>query len=304
MRMKPRSDVLVFVFWMMVMITSFVDSSKEAVMLEISSLLRSDSRSHYASDQLFFDAHDVLFTKIISYSNATAEHPFVISLFQDCAKCHDFLIQSGNYTERYRVVSALKAIFYGKIVEIEDLKLRYPHSINYYIPLLPGTKIDFSLRTMTSKPSSEGGCSDMTFPSRTNLNTSNSNRESIPTSEIRLTVVVAPLSALDLRTFIQDLKSMQTNTAINIQFTINTSELKHDKERSAHITISNGKNSCQNILKLAILLSEKREVLWIERSHEIRVNNKWAKGICQSGMFTDTPAYSSNLTGTNNCTWF
>jgi hypothetical protein len=49
--MKVRSDVVMFVFWMVAMITFFVDASKEAVMLEVSSLLRSESRSHFASDQ-------------------------------------------------------------------------------------------------------------------------------------------------------------------------------------------------------------------------------------------------------------
>jgi hypothetical protein len=307
MTMKFYSAVVMFVFWMMAIITSFVNSSKEAVMLEISSLLRSDSRSHFGSDQMFFDAHDALFTKIVSYANTSAEHPFVISLFQDCRTRHDTLIHSGNFTERYRVISAMKAIFYGKIVEIEELKQHYPHSINYYVPLLPGAKIDISLRTMTSKPLSEGGCSDIIFSPATaaSLNVSNTNRGliSVTTSAIKLTVVVAPLSALDLKSFIQNIKIMQTNKEINIQFTINTSELKHDKERSAHITINNGENSCENVLKLALLLSERREVLWIERSHEIRTNNKWAKGICQSGVYTETPAYASNLTGKNDITF-
>ena len=297
--MKVRSDVVMFVFWMVAMITFFVDASKEAVMLEVSSLLRSESRSHFASDQTFFDAHDVLFNKIISYSNATAEHPFVISLFEDCRTCHDSLIHAGNFTERYRVISAMKAIFYGKINEIEELKAHYPHSINYYIPLLPGAKIDFSIRTMTSKSSSEGGCSDIIFSPPADFKVSNSERGLLSTSELKLTVVVAPLSVLELKRFIQDISLMQIDTEINIQFTMNTSELKHDKERSAHITINNCEKSCDNVLRLALLLSEKREVLWIERSHEIRINNKWAKGICQSGVYTDTPAYNSNLTGTN-----
>jgi hypothetical protein len=304
MKMRLRSAMGMYVFWMMATITFFVDSSKEAVMLEISSLLRSDSRSHFASDQMFFDAHDALFTKIISYSNTSAEHPFVISLFQDCRTCHDTLIHAGNFTERYRVISAMKAIFYGTIVEIEELKGHYPHSINYYVPLLPGAKIDISLRTMTNKPSSQGGCSDIIFSPApaASLNVSNTKRGSISmtASAIKLTIVVAPLSAVDLKTFILNLKLMQTNKKINIKFTINTSELKQDEERSAHITINNGENSCENVLKLSLLLSEKREVLWIERSHEIRTNNKWAKGICQSGVYTDTPAYASNLTGKND----
>lgn len=285
--MKSHSDVMMLVFWLVTMIISSVYSSKEAVMLEISSLLRSNSRSHFASDRMFFDAHDALFSKIISNTNSTAQHPFVISLYLDCSKCHDSLIHAGNFSERYRVISAMKAIFYGKVNEIEELKLRYPHSIKYYVPLLPSAKIDIALRTMTSIPSSEGGCSDITTTTNVNI----SNKESILKSSIKLTVVVAPLSVLDLEMFVQDLKSMQTNT--NIIFTFDTSELQHDKERSSYFTV----NNCQNVLNLVLLLSEKREILWIERSHDIRINNKWAKGICQSGVYSDTPAYASNLTG-------
>lgn len=271
--------------------------SREAVMIEISHLLRSSSKDVFASDNDYFKAHEKLLTTIVSESIDKC-HPFVVSLFHDCKHCHDTFLDDteSSITERYRVVSKEKAILYGSIQEIESLRARFPHSIDHYFPLLPEAKIDNSLRSLMTTPIAEGGCDDVdNFPVE-DSRILDSDSTSTSTSKLKtklkngITVVVAPLSEKDFKIFIEDMKVMQSQ---ELSFFFEFKELLPNVERSAHVEVEH----CQDIMLLASLLSQRREILWIEKKHDIHVSNKWAKGICQSGSSSSTPMYSSNLTG-------
>ena len=297
--MNPWFDA-VLLSWLVMACSA--NLSREAVMIEISHLLRSSSKDVFASDTDYFKAHEKLLTTILT-ETMDESHPFVISLFNDCKHCHDTFLDDTEspLAERYRVVSKERAIFYGSIQEIESLRDRFPHSIDHYFPLLHEAKIDNSLRNLMTTPTAEGGCEDVdNFPvenarilgrDSTSTRTSTKTKISTPRVTTGITVVVAPLSEKDFNTFIEEIKEMQSG---EIPFTFDFKELLPNKERSAHVEVED----CQDVMSLAIQLSERREILWIEKKHEIRVNNKWAKGICQSGTSSDTPMYNSNLTGT------
>lgn len=267
---------LVWLIWLL--LPHSADSTEEAVMLEISNLLRSDSRSLFSSDALFFKAHDNLLSEIRKNSFAYKSHPFVISLFPDCIRCHDSLMRfSFTSAERYRVISANTAIFYGQISEIESMRSRNLHSIKHFVPLLPEAKIDIRIRTLHETSVIEGGCM-----------IEDQSRASMP---VRISVIVAPMSLEELDIFKKEVKEMEADEAALFDF--NFQELEANSERSAHVMIW----SCTDVIAVAIKLSNRREVLWIERSHEIRVSNKWCKGITQSGVYSETPMYNGNLTG-------
>jgi hypothetical protein len=267
----------IVVTWLMM--SYVVESTKEAVMLRISYLLRSDAKKYYATEQHYFEAHDILTAKIEDDVLSKRAHPFVISLFSGCIQCHENLMQSALTMEKYRVISAEDAVFYGSLQEIRDLKALHPLQINHFIPLIPDAKIDAVLRTIHTASVAAGGCNN------------DASDPQIPMSSIRISIVVAPLSGIDLATFIADMVVLEAeyNSVLTFEF----KELLPERERSMQATIMN----CKDVTKFAVLLSKRREILWIERSHDIRVNNKWARGICQSGSYADTPAFTSNLTG-------
>lgn len=267
----------IVVTWLMM--SYRVESTKEAVMLRISYLLRSDAKKNYESDQHYFEAHDVLSAKLGDEIKSKQAHPFVISLVSDCVRCHETVMQSAVTVERYRVISAEDAVFYGSLEEIKDLQALHPMSIKYFIPLIPDAKIDAALRSLYTTSISDGGCNGDTQDSQTSM------------TSIRISIIVAPLSDIDLATFIAEMLVLEAENNAEIMFEFK--ELLPEKERSMQGTII----SCQNVIKFAVMLSKRREVLWIERRHDIRVNNKWARGICQSGSYADTPAFTSNLTG-------
>ena len=272
--MKSFSDLIVFL-WLLLPL--YVNSTRESVMLEISKLLRSDSRNNFASEQLYFEAHENLLSEIRRSTFTNAAHPFVLSLYTDCFRCHDSLINFLSRSERYRVISANTAIFHGTISEIESMKWRNFRSIKHYVPLIHDAKIDSGLRSILTTAVTEGGC----------RRGAADNGAEVPIT-VRISIVIAPMPPEELQNFKDQMYLMATGDA-----TFNFDELRADVERSAHAVIAD----CRRVDAVVTMLSERREILWIERSHEIHVSNKWSRGICQSGLYSENPIFNANLTG-------
>ena len=107
----------------------------------------------------------------------------------------------------------------------------------------------------------------------------------------QISIIVAPMTLAELEVFKFDVEVMGKN--VSALFMFEHEELEVNNERSARIIVED----CSNVEIVAIKLSQRREILWIEGSHEIQVSNKWGKGICQSGDYSETPMYSADLTG-------
>ena len=273
--MKLLADAIILIW---ILMPQYTNSTKEVMMLEISTLLRSNSRKKFSSDALYFEAHDSLLREIKKKSTFDKAHPFVIDLFQDCFRCHDSLIHSLSSSERYRIISTDKAIFHGTITEIENMQSWNYHSIKRYIPLIPDAKIDISLYEMLETSVIKGGCKMDTDIKEVR-------------SQIKLSVIVAPMTLQELNIFKVEIKLMGED--LTALFIFDYNELQENTERAAHITIHN----CSHVEVVAKKLSNRREILWIEGSHDIQTSNKWGKGICQSGDYSETPVYNANLTG-------
>lgn len=107
----------------------------------------------------------------------------------------------------------------------------------------------------------------------------------------QISIIVAPMTLAELEVFKLEVEVMGKNASA--PFTFEHEELEANTERSARIIVED----CSNVETVAIKLSQRREILWVEGSHEIQVSNKWGKGICQSGDYSETPMYSADLTG-------
>lgn len=239
-------------------------------MLEVSTLFRSDPRKSFLSNMHYFDAHEKLLLNLRADENVDKAHPFIFILYDSCVGCHSYLTDLVSFADKYKIITANKAIFHGSVTEIDVLRKRHSKSILYYIPLLPSAKIDN--RLLASE-----GCK--LLPS------ADVDRNKV---KLKLAVVIAPISELELEIFSNEMMEDKT-----LDFTFDFSEIVPNSERSAYVTIAN----CMDAEMVAIKLSLRREVLWIEQSHEIYASNLWATGICQSGAYDEAPIYYAGLTG-------
>lgn len=229
---------------------SIINSSRNEAIFEFSNLIRSNSRNYFASDAEYISAHDMLFLEIQKDANKT--HPFMLSLYEDCVDCHNSLMVSV-LADKYRIITAHKAIFFSSVEDIELLMKNNAHTIEHYIPLIHLSKIDNTIFSISSDEISKVKATHVE-------------------KDTRLIAIIAPMPNEELESFVEEIKVLTEDKLA--PFIFDFTSLLSQTERAVYVTIADR----ANVIEVATKLSKRREILWIEYSHEIIANNKWAKG--------------------------
>jgi hypothetical protein len=156
-------------------------------------------------------------------------------------------------TDQYRIITAHKAIFFSSVKEIEMLIETNAHTIEHYIPLIPSSKIDNAIFSISSDKTAELESDDVE-------------------KGTRLMVIIAPILAKELESFVEEMVVLAEDKFA--PFIFDYTSLLPQIERSVYVTIADR----ASVIEVANRLAKRREILWIEYSHKIIANNKWAKG--------------------------
>eukprot|EP01036_Dinobryon_divergens_P040586 gene40586-53675_t len=67
-----------------------------------------------------------------------------------------------------------------------------------------------------------------------------------------------------------------------------------EADKSGMMTVS---CTCEDLSSAVNMLSQRPEIVWIEHRLDVVTHNRWARGVCQTGSYENTPLYNANLTG-------
>jgi len=166
---------------------------------------------------------------------------------------------------RYAPVSQSQAIVFTTAPSVAALVHENSKEITAFKPLHPLRKLDLKL-----------------FESFELCNLGSAD------SPIMIHVTIAALTkteAIYLRSLIKTLSDKYL-------FTVNMESIMVDALHALLIS-----TTCGHAKEVATSLAELPHIMWVEEKLHSTVHNRWARGICQTGVYDSTPFYSANLTG-------
>eukprot|EP01041_Mallomonas_annulata_P012146 gene12146-25492_t len=224
--------------------------------------------SQYSNDAELVEAHTSYLHTISStiYEHRDREHLFIVKFHDTCddGSCHSMLL---NYlsSKKYNIVNAKYGQIFTHASNMEALATTSSF-IESYVPMIPELKIEKDLGKLMK------------------------NCQPSDKSKISVHVAVGATS----ETLLLDLKE-----AVNAMSCAGIPSLRADlsgleAERSGMMTVS---CTCEDLSSAVNMLSQRPEIVWIEHRLDVVTHNRWARGVCQTGSYENTPLYNANLTG-------
>ncbi len=172
--------------------------------------------------------------------------------------------------------------------EIETYQQNHPDSILFQTVVHPDYKVAPEIKKVSLL---SGGCIPQSL--QYSPLTAEDKVVKSPT-EHKLLVSLTPLSKEELADFLQFASALSVEYKNEVQFDFDSAANVNSEPMRGHIRTTR----CDKIVEIANRFAQRREVYWLERSHNIVKHNYWARGVCDTNNYASAPLDQTALNGT------